>query len=162
MPPPSRPGPRGGGVAFLLSQLGARSSEQFARALAEHDLTPALVGIMRQLLTGPDAGTGPSQQQLAEQMGLVPSRIVSYVDELESRGWIARTRGTIDRRVNVLAVTDAGREAFASIASLAREHEQRTTAGLDDADRATLFELLTKLAAAQELTPGVHPGYRQL
>lgn len=173
MPPPSSPGPHGGGIAFLLSQLGAHSSQQFARALAEHDLNPALVGIMRQLLTGAGvgpgvaagagvgSGVGPNQQQLAEHMGLVPSRIVSYVVELESHGWIARTRNATDRRVNVLTVTDAGREAFASIANVARKHEKRITAGLDAGDRATLFELLTKLAATQDLTPGVHPGYRQ-
>jgi DNA-binding MarR family transcriptional regulator len=162
MPPPLRPGPQGGGIAFLLSQLGAHSSEQFALALAEHDLNPALVGILRQLMTGAGGAAGPSQQQLAERLGLVPSRIVSYVDELESRGWIARTRDPVDRRVNVLTVTEAGREAFRAIATIAREHETRMTDGLDDADRGRLLELLTKLAAARELTEGVHPGYRKL
>jgi DNA-binding MarR family transcriptional regulator len=146
------------GIAFLLAQLGAHAAERFSSALAEHDLTPPLVGIMRLLQAEP----GPSQQQLAERLGMVPSRIVSYVDELESRGWIARTRDTVDRRVNVLTITDAGRTAFTSIATIAREHEMRITAGLDDADRATLLDLLAKLAATQQLTPGVHPGYRRL
>ena len=157
MPATSPAGPRIG-VAFLLAQLGAHAAEKFSLALSEQGLTPALVGILRLLQAEP----GPSQQQLAERLGMVPSRIVGYVDELESRGWIARSRDTVDRRVNVLTVTNAGREAFKSIATISRDHERRITAGLDAAEHATLRELLSKLAAGQELTPGVHPGYRHL
>jgi DNA-binding MarR family transcriptional regulator len=146
------------GVAFLLAQLGAHATERFSVALAEHELTPALVGILRLLQADP----GPSQQQLAERLGMVPSRIVGYVDELESRGWIARSRDTVDRRVNVLTMTAAGREAFKAIATISRDHEKRITAGLDATEHDTLLELLAKLAANQELTPGVHPGYRHL
>jgi hypothetical protein len=48
------------------------------------------------------------------------------------------------------------------IADLARQHERRITAGLDAGQRATLRELLTKLADAHELAPHVHPGFRTL
>ena len=102
--------------------------QQFAAALAEHDLTPPLAGIMRLLRAQP----GLSQQQLAEILGTAPSRVVSYVDELESRGWVERTRDAVDRRVNVITLTAAGREAFTSIAMVGREHERRITAGLDE------------------------------
>jgi DNA-binding MarR family transcriptional regulator len=93
---------------------------------------------------------------------MVPSRIVAYVDDLEARGWVARTRDPSDRRVNLLTVTAQGDEAFGVIASVARAHERRVTAALDDDERATLAELLGKLADASGLTPGVHPGYRHL
>jgi DNA-binding MarR family transcriptional regulator len=157
VPNTSLPAPRMG-VAFLLAQLGAHAAEQFAHALSEQGLTPALAGILRLLQAEP----GSSQQQLADRLGMVPSRMVGMVDDLESRGWIARSRDTVDRRVNVLTVTPAGRAAFKSIATVARNHEKRITAGLDAAEHATLRELLAKLAASQELTPGVHPGYRHL
>jgi DNA-binding MarR family transcriptional regulator len=150
-------GPRAG-VAFLLSQLGAHASERFAHTLAEHDLSPALAGIMRLLSTEADW----SQQRLAERLGMVPSRIVAYVDDLEARGWIARTRDSSDRRVNLLTVTAAGAAAFGEIATVARRHEREITAGLDDADRESLLRLLQKLAAASDLSPGVHPGYRRV
>jgi len=150
-----KPGPRIG-IAFLLAQLGAAGAEQFAHALTDQDLTPALAGIMRLLRAQP----GLSQQQLAELLGTAPSRVVSYVDELEQRGWIARARDTTDRRVNVITMTDAGRAAFTGIAAAGREHEKRMTAGLTEKERDQLLALLTKLAALRELTPGVHPGYR--
>jgi DNA-binding MarR family transcriptional regulator len=148
--------PRNGGIAFLLAQLGSHAAQQFGAALAAEGLTPALAGIMRLLRVEP----GLSQQQLAERLGTVPSRIVGYVDDLEARGWISRARDPGDRRVNVLTVTAAGGDAFRALATVARGHERRITAGLDDQERAALLALLTKLAAAQELTPGVHPGYR--
>ena len=113
---------------------------------------------MRQLMIDP----GPSQQQLAQRLGMVPSRIVSYVDDLESRGRISRTRDTVDRRVNVITITATGRDVLKSISTIAREHEKKITDGLDEADRDRLRELLGKLATARGLTPGVHPGFRRL
>lgn len=145
------------GVAFLLAQLGSHAAEQFAHALAEHDLTPPLAGVLRLLHSEP----GLSQQRLAERLGTAPSRVVGYVDDLESRGWISRTRDPVDRRVNVLTLTVAGQQAFDTLAALGSDHEQRITGVLDEAEHATLRELLGKLAAAHQLAPGVHPGYRQ-
>jgi DNA-binding MarR family transcriptional regulator len=144
-------------VAFLLSQLGSHAADQFALALGEHELTPPLAGVMRLLRGVP----GLSQQQLAEQLGVAPSRIVTYIDELEARGWIQRTRDSQDRRVNLLTLTAEGHTAFATLATVSRGHETTITAGLTLAERQTLLGLLTKLADHQGLSPGVHPGYRQ-
>jgi DNA-binding MarR family transcriptional regulator len=154
--PASDQPPPGPGVAFLLTQLGAHAAERFALVLGEHDLTPPLAGIMRLLRATP----GLSQQQLADRLAVAPSRIVGYLDELEGRGWISRTRDSEDRRVNVLALTAQGRKAFTALAATARGHEAAITAGLTPAERTTLLGLLTKIADHQQLTPGVHPGYR--
>jgi DNA-binding MarR family transcriptional regulator len=151
------PAARGGGIAFRLAQLGAHAADQFAAELADHDLTPPLVGIMRIL----QFESGLSQQALADRLGMVPSRVVALVDDLEVRGWVARERDGGDRRVNLLTVTKAGSEAFKVIANVARTHERRTTAGLDDTERDQLLGLLAKLAELRGLTPGVHPGYRR-
>ncbi|MDT4939389.1 MAG: hypothetical protein QOG80_3060 [Pseudonocardiales bacterium] len=144
------------GVAFLLAQLGAYAAQQFATALTDEDLTPPLAGILRMLW----ADSGLSQQQLAERLGTAPSRIVSYVDDLEARGWIARTRDTADRRVNALSLTKAGDAALGRLAVIGRAHEKRITAGLSVAEHKSLLTLLSRLADEHGLTPGVHPGYR--
>lgn len=150
--PPGRPPV---GVAFLLSQLGAHAGAQFAAALAEIGLAPPVAGILRILKVTP----GLSQQELAGLLGLPPSRLVAIVDDLEERGWLVRERGTTDRRVNRLALTDAGRAAFVEVAKVARAHESRTTAALSSSETATLRDLLSRLAAQQGLAEGVHPGY---
>ncbi len=146
---------RGPGIAFLLAQLGSVAAEGFSEAVAALQLTPALVGVMRLLMTEPNL----SQQQLADRLGAVPSRVVGYVDDLEERGWVTRTRDTRDRRINTLTVTERGRAEFRGIADVARQHEQRVTDGLTDTERAELLALLGRLAALRGLTPGVHPGY---
>ena len=146
------------GIAFLLTQLGTSAAEQFGAALSEHQLTPPLAGILRALRAQP----GISQQELAGRLGMVPSRIVGFVDDLEGRGLVSRTKDSSDRRVNQLALTAAGEEALGVIAGVARAHERRVTSALDDDERATLAALLGKLADSRGLTPGVHPGYRSL
>jgi len=143
------------GTAFLLAQLGSLAAEGFSQSVAAHQLTPPLVGVMRLLM----AEQNLSQQQLADRLGAVPSRIVGYVDDLEERGWVVRTRDTRDRRINTLGVTERGQAEFRVIAQVARQHEQRVTDGLSDTERGELLALLAKLAALRGLTPGVHPGY---
>jgi DNA-binding MarR family transcriptional regulator len=146
------------GVAFLLAQLGAHASQRFAERLADEELSPPLVGMLRMIATEP----GLSQQTLATKLGMVPSRIVAFVDDLERRGWVSRRRGETDRRVNVLVVTEAGEEAMGRIRKVATAHEQSITEGLSAEDVAALRPLLGKLSRLRGLTPGVHPGFRAL
>ena len=147
----------GDGPAFLLAQVGAHAGAAFAERLAEHDLTPALAGILRLLaISG-----GESQQALAERLGLLPSRLVPLVDELEGRGLIRRERSRTDRRVNAVTLTPAGREVLATLRSVAEAHQAALLAGIDPGERAVLTVLLQRIAAQQGLTPGVHPGYRR-
>jgi DNA-binding MarR family transcriptional regulator len=144
------------GIAFLLSQLGHRAATSFGELLDPLDLTPAQAGILRLINRQP----GLSQQGLAGRLDLLPSRVVSFVDELESRGYVVRQRNTTDRRLYALHLTDGGRELMAELAKVARQHDRLMSAGLDDEQRLTLRTLLRVMAEHQGLLPGVHPGYR--
>lgn len=155
--PGPAPAPGRFGVAFLLTQLGSRSAERYAASLTELQMSPPLAGVMRLLR----AESGLSQQQLADRLGSPPSRVVGYLDDLQAKGWVTRSQGPTDRRVNVIALTEAGRTAFERVAQLSREHELKVTAGLDDDEYEALKALLQKLATTSGLSPGVHPGYRQ-
>ena len=148
----------GDGVAFLLSQLGHRSASVFADLIASIDLTPPHAGILRAISAGP----GRSQQALSGQLGLLPSRVVAYVDELEHRGYVERRRNPDDRRLHALHLTAAGKKMMTKIGELGRQHERLLTAGLDAQQRDALRQLLSVLAERQGLTPHVHPGYRTL
>jgi DNA-binding MarR family transcriptional regulator len=147
-----------GGAAFLLAQLGAHAATKFAQRIGAHDLTPPQAGILGLLR----ANEGLSQQALAERLGLLPSRVVAFVDELERLGLVRRVRDADDRRRNALQLTDAGRAAVTTIGRVAREHEADLTAALSTAERAQLVALLGRVAEQQGLTPGVHPGYRTM
>lgn len=154
MPTPPHPT----GVAFLLAQLGQQATSRFSARLGELDLVPPQAGILRLIAAQP----GRSQQALAEQLQLFPSRMVALVDELTERGLVERRRSTEDRRLNALFLTDTGEKALAQIAAIGKAHEAEFTAGLNAGQRATLAELLGLVAARQGLSPGIHPGYRSI
>lgn len=145
-------------VAFLLSQLGHRSASVFADLIASIDLTPPHAGILRAIAAEP----GRSQQALSGQLGLLPSRVVAYVDELEDRGYVERRRNPGDRRLHALYVTASGKKLLSKIGELGRQHDRLLTAGLNTQQRDTLRELLATIAEHQDVTPHIHPGYRTL
>src|SRR5258708_39740247 len=153
-PTDAREPARGGGVAFLLAQLGAHAAAAFAERVQPLELTPPQAGVLRRLGQFP----GQSQRGLAEALGMHAPRLVALIDELEDRGLVARDRDPDDRRNYAISLTDEGRQTLAELAGVAREHELAITAALDDDERAQLVALLRRVADEQHLTPGVHPG----
>ncbi|WP_405488517.1 MarR family winged helix-turn-helix transcriptional regulator [Streptomyces sp. NBC_00096] len=157
--PAAGPGPRPpGGVAFLLAQLGAHAAERFAERVSALGLTPAQAGLLRLLARTP----GRSQRELADVLGMPPSRFVAFADDLEARGLIERRRNPEDRRLYALFLSDAGTALLAGLREVATAHEQQVCEPLSAQERGQLAALLGRLAEAQGLTPGVHPGYRSV
>jgi DNA-binding MarR family transcriptional regulator len=146
------------GAAFLLTQLGTHAAMRFAERVAEHHLTPPQVGVLGLLSGRP----GLSQQELADVLGMLPSRVVALVDELEQAGYVQRVRDDTDRRRNALQLTDEGKRTLALTGRIARTHEQDICSALSPDEHELLVGLLTRIADQQGLTPGVHPGYKTL
>ena len=153
----SAPQPRPRGTAFLLAQVGAHAAARFAERINELGVIPADVGLLRMIATQP----GRSQQSLAEELGVVPSRVVALVDNLERKGLIERRRNPQDRRNYALHLTTEGTHVMTEMRRLGSAHEDDICAALDDTQRAQLAALLEAIATQQGLTPGVHPGYHQ-
>src|SRR5690349_2657829 len=126
--------------------------------MATVELTPPHAGILRAISAQP----GLSQQALSSQLSLLPSRVVAYVDDLEDRGYVERRRNPDDRRLHALFLSTAGKKMLRRIGDLARRHDERMTTGLDAAQRENLRALLQTLAEQHDLTPHVHPGFRNL
>src|SRR3954454_7775979 len=136
------------GAAFLLTQLGTHAAARFAERVAAHGLTPPQCGVLRLLRGRP----GLSQQELAEVLGMLPSRVVALVDELEDAGYVQRVRDDVDRRRNALQLTDRGLKALQTVGRVGRAHEQEIVGALSPAEHATLVDLLGRIAAQQGLT----------
>jgi DNA-binding MarR family transcriptional regulator len=146
------------GAAFLLAQLGAHGARRFAERVAEIGLTAPDAGLLRKIASDP----GVSQQALAEHLGVMPSRMVALVDGLETKGIIERRRSTEDRRNYALHLTERGRRVLGELSRIAAEHEEGFCAALSKEERMQLRDLCRRIADEQGLTPGVHPGYREL
>jgi DNA-binding MarR family transcriptional regulator len=145
-------------AAFLLSQLGAHASSLFLARAAELDLTGPQIGVLRAIADDP----GTSQQALAQRLDILPSRVVALVDDLEQRGLVRRERHPSDRRSHALRLTETGAQAREQLSAIGSEHNELLLAALTGEERTKLVELLAKVAAAQGLRPGVHPGFRHL
>ncbi|MCH0541446.1 winged helix-turn-helix transcriptional regulator [Streptomyces sp. MUM 203J] len=151
-----RPAARPGGAAFLLAQIGAHAAGRFAERVGELGLTPPDVGLLRMIARQP----GRSQRSLAEELGVVPSRVVTLLDGLDRKGLVERRRSPEDRRHHALHLSAEGRRALDRVREAATAHENDICGALDRKDRERLTELLERIAEQQGLTPGVHPGYR--
>lgn len=147
-----------GGTAFLLAQLGGLAGAHFADRLAPLGLTPPQAGLLRAVAGEP----GRSQQALAAQLGLLPSRLVSLVDELEDEGLLERRRNPADRRNHAIHLTRLGKDRLRQVGTVARAHGESFLQPLDEAERTELTHLLQRLADHHDLQPGVHPGFRTL
>ena len=117
-------------------------------------LTPALVGVLRFLARNP----GATQRELAEAIGMPPSRLVAMADELERRGLVHRVRDEQDRRSHRITLTAAGEAELAVIGREAREHKSELLKALSAEEQNQLADLLQRIAAQQGLRPGIHPG----
>ncbi|MGF1430984.1 MarR family winged helix-turn-helix transcriptional regulator [Kitasatospora sp. LaBMicrA B282] len=158
MNPPEGASPAIGGAAFLLAQLGSHAAGLFADRIAGLGLTPAQAGLLRLLAFTP----GRSQRELADDLGMPPSRFVPFADELEARGLIERRRNPTDRRLYALYLTDQGTALLAGLREAGMAHERQVCEALTPEEHGQLIGLLRRIAEQQELTPGVHPGYRSL
>jgi len=145
-------------IAFLLAQLGQHAADRLTARIAELDLTPPQAGILHAIAGAP----GRSQQALSEQLNLLPSRVVAFVDELEKRELLQRRRNPADRRLYALYLTERGEQVMAELAAVAGAHEEELTAGLTDQQRTVLTELLVTVADHQHLQPAGASGYSTL
>jgi DNA-binding MarR family transcriptional regulator len=145
------------GTAFLLTQVGAHAARRFAERVAGLGVVPSDIGILRMILMDP----GRSQQSLAEELGVVPSRVVALLDGLEGKGLVERRRNPADRRNYALHLTAEGTRVITAVRDLGAAHEDDLLAALNPPQRAQLTALLQAVATQQGLAPGVHPGYRR-
>ncbi|MBH0777840.1 MarR family winged helix-turn-helix transcriptional regulator [Nocardia bovistercoris] len=146
------------GAGFLLAQVGAHAAAHFARGIAALDLTPPQAGLLRMLAARP----GRSQRELADALGMPPSRFVPFADTLEQRGLIERRRNPDDRRLHALHLTPAGRALLGDLSAAARGNEDELCRALSADERRQLTALLRRIAEDQELAPGIHPDFKSV
>jgi DNA-binding MarR family transcriptional regulator len=145
-------------LSFLVSQLGSHAAQCFARELTVLGLHVQDAGLLRMLGSRP----GMTQTEIAELFGVLPSRLVVLIDRLEKANLVHRQRDTSDRRRTHIHLTSQGADAAVKIARLTRAMEKQMFGALSEDESRRLEALLRKVAADQELLPGVHPAFPQL
>src|SRR3984957_5364941 len=142
-------------LGLLLSQLGTHAALSFGHKIKGFGISPPHVGILRWIRDN----AGENQRQLASHLGVLPSRLVLLLDELEAKGLVARQRSPQDRRNQQMQLTAKGTRLLEKVELVAAAHEAELGSGLTESERETLIELCAKLAAHRGLAPRGHPGY---
>ncbi len=128
-------------LGFLLkdvSRLYTRRFEERAHALS---LTLPQCKALAYLANN----QGVSQKRLAELTEIDPMSLVRILDRMEADGWVQRRSDPEDRRARCLAVTEKARPLVAHVWSLAGETRAEALAGLSNAERTQLVELLERV-----------------
>lgn len=114
------------GVAFNLSSLGYAISKGFKEILEPFELHPREFAVLRAV----SVQEGQTQQALGDRLQIPRSRMVSILDELETRSLLERRPNPADRRVREIHLTEAGRRVLSEAFQRAVAYEQEVTAPL--------------------------------
>ena len=102
-------------TCFQLGVTGSQITQSFSRRIEHIGLSHKQVG----LLAVVDAGVATSQREIATQLHVAPSLVVTLVDQLTSAGAVRRTRSRSDRRVQTIEITDEGRRLLKAATDVA-------------------------------------------
>ena len=130
-------------IGLRLSQAARAVERAFDEALGEAGGTLPVWLILLNLKIRKPA----NQRELAEAVGVREATLTHHLNAMDARGLVTRTRDAANRRVQVVALTEAGEAAFARLRDTAITFDAKLRAGLADADLATLNTLLGHLAA---------------
>jgi DNA-binding MarR family transcriptional regulator len=141
-----------GVVGYQLAQAAIVTTQVFTGAVGDKSrLRPVEYTMLALIHANPDV----TARQLARGLAVTPPNIAIWLDRLQSRGLIRRSRSEVDARLQHIRATAAG-------AALARDATRRLIEGealalttLSAAERAMLVELLHKVALARKRTAAV-------
>jgi DNA-binding MarR family transcriptional regulator len=90
---------------------------------------------------------GATQQGLAVALHIDRTNLVGLLNDLESRGLIARRRAEEDRRRHIVELTDDGAQALAGAERMLAAAENDVLGALDAEQREALYRLLQQATA---------------
>lgn len=110
--------------------------------LAEHGLT--MWGYV--VLSTLDRAPFRTQAALAEAINADKTRIIRTLDELQDDGYLERQPDPDDRRVRLLAITEAGRKVKDAVQAEIQRGEERWLGELSSEERRVFLRALRRLA----------------
>src|SRR4051795_2334853 len=135
--------PAGRPIGLTLARTAKIISRAFDDALAAAGGSTPVWLILISLKTQPTS----NQRELATAVGIQGATLTHHLNAMEADGLITRRRDPANRRVHRLQLTEHGETLFHRLATAARAHDARLSAGLDADELATLERLLDRLRA---------------
>ena len=153
-PQPSKQPPSGSDpitleVVDLMARMVALFHKEYEEAAAARSLTGAQAKVLGLLRLGP-----LPMRQIAQTLSCEPSNITGIVDRLELRGLVERQADPADRRIKLVAPTEAGGAASTELRESLR-FAREPLASLAPDERTQLRDLMRRIidGAEQEQRP---------
>lgn len=146
------PRPDPDALGFVLIDVARMLRSAFERRIATAGLglTPGEARTLVRIATL----EGSRQLEIAQRMGIEPMTLSTYLDRLQSLGFIERRPDPADRRAKLIFTTPAANELIANIRVEQMELMQHVTSGIGEAEldlmRDRLKRLRANLAALEE------------
>lgn len=86
-----------------------------------------------------------NQYELGEKMNIKSSTVVRLVDRMEKQGYILRKKGSEDRRVTFVELTEKGREMREKFIPLGNEFHLQVKNGIDSEELEVFKKVLNQM-----------------
>jgi MarR family transcriptional regulator for hemolysin len=133
-------------IGLQLSRTARTVTNAFERAMSEAGGSASAW----QVLVLVRAGQWGTQAQMAEAMGITGATLTHHLNALEDQGLVRRWREASNRRVQQVALTEAGEALFDRLRDVAVRHDERLRSTLSDREVEQLGRLLDKVRAGVE------------
>lgn len=127
-------------VGFVLRKAHQRHLSIFASRIA--DLTPPQFAALAKLHEVGET----SQNQLGQMIAMDAATVKGVIDRLKSRGYVDLKKHETDKRLLLVSLTAAGRQAIEQLIPLAKAITGETLAPLSAREAAQFLRLLAKIA----------------
>lgn len=139
------------GPGFMIRRLQQVSVSFFHNQLRPLNLTPLQVTVLR-ILANQD---GLDQASLATRAVVDTSTMKDVVHRLENNGIVTRVRSTIDKRMQLVYMTDHGELLLKKSLPLARDAAEQLLSPLNKQERAQFLTMITRILDAHDPEPEV-------
>jgi DNA-binding MarR family transcriptional regulator len=130
-------------MGYQLAQATIATTLVYMREVGDpFELRPVEYTILSLINENPDG----SAAQLAQALSVTAPNITMWIDKLEGRGLVQRTRSETDKRAQHLRLTDKGATLVAQATEKLLQGERDAFAHLSEGERTILIELLHKVA----------------
>lgn len=128
-------------IGLRLTRTAHAVSNAFERAMAQAGGSAS----QWQILVLVRSGEWGTQSGMARAMGITGATLTHHLNALEKEGLVRRWREPDNRRVQRVALTDAGVALFHRLREVAVRHDARLRTHLTDDETEQLAELLARL-----------------
>ncbi|MFE2044701.1 MarR family winged helix-turn-helix transcriptional regulator [Streptomyces sp. NPDC059477] len=132
--------------SYLAGHAARIGHDALVEAVGQHGLRLPHFATLTAL-----ADFGPLPQHvLADRLGFQRSHLGGYLDAIEERGLVRRTRDPADRRRQLVELTGEGETLQRRLWRVAERSQDSFLRGLTEAERETLTKLLRRLLDADD------------